>query len=107
MLAALPGLALIDELAALEPFGRQWESPVFRADGRVLDLRAVGDGTHLKLTVGMASHRFEAIWFGAVRDGVRPVEIGQQVRMAFELDANTFRDETRLQLRIRHAVAIA
>jgi single-stranded-DNA-specific exonuclease len=107
VLTALPDLALIDELAALEPFGRQWESPVFRGDGRVLDLRTVGDGTHLKLTVGMASHRFEAIWFGAVRDGVRPVEIGQQVRMAFELDANTFRDETRLQLRIRHAVAIA
>ena len=101
-----PSLALIDELAALEPFGRQWESPVFRADGRVLDLRPVGDGSHLKLSIGLGQDRCDAIWFGAVRDGVRPVAIGQRVRLAFELDANTFRDETRLQLRIRHAAPI-
>jgi len=102
-----PSLALLDELAALEPFGRQWESPVFRGEGRVLDLRPVGDGTHLKLAVGVGPDRFDAIWFGAVRDGVCPVRIGQAVRMAFEPDANTFRGETRLQLRIRHMDVVA
>jgi len=35
------------------------------------------------------------------------VETGQLVRVTFELDANTFRDETSLQLRVRHAVVIA
>lgn len=99
----IPSLELFDELAVLEPFGRQWESPVFRAEGRVLTLRPVGDGTHLKLLLGIGPDRFDAIWFGAVRDGVCPVEKGQVVRVAFELDANTFRDETRLQLRVRHA----
>lgn len=102
-----PSLALLDELAALEPFGRQWESPVFRGEGRVLDLRPVGDGTHLKLSVGIGPDRFDAIWFGAIRDGVCPVRIGQAVRMAFEPDANTFRGETRLQLRIRHMDVVA
>jgi len=101
----IPSLELFNELAVLEPFGRQWESPVFRAEGRILTLRPVGDGTHLKLLLGIGPNRFDAIWFGAVRDGVGPVEMGQVVRLAFELDANTFRDETRLQLRVRHAVA--
>lgn len=102
-----PSMELLDELAVLEPYGRQWESPVFRAEGRVASLRPVGDGTHLKLTMDIGPDRFDAIWFGAVRDGVCPVEPGQTVRMAFELDANTFRGETRLQLRVRHAAVIA
>lgn len=97
-----PSMALLDELAALEPYGRQWESPVFRADGRLLEVRPVGDGSHLKLSVRIGPDRFDAIWFGAVREGVCPVGTGQTVRMAFELDANTFRGETRLQLRVRH-----
>ena len=102
-----PSLDLFNELAALEPFGRQWEAPVFRAEGRILNLRPVGDGTHLKLLIGIGPDRFDAIWFSAVRDDVCPVETGQMVRMAFELDANTYRDETRLQLRVRHAAVIA
>lgn len=99
----IPSLELFNELAALEPFGRQWETPVFRAEGRILTLRPVGDGTHLKLLLGIGPDRFDAIWFGAVRDGVCPVAMGQIIQIAFELDANIFRDKTRLQLRVRHA----
>jgi single-stranded-DNA-specific exonuclease len=102
-----PSMDLLNELAALEPFGRQWEAPVFRAEGRILSLRPVGDGTHLKLTIDIEQNRFDAIWFGAVRDGACPVESGQIVRVAFELDANTFRGESRLQLRVRHAAAVS
>ena len=101
-----PSLELFRELVTLEPFGRQWEWPVFRAEGRILSVRPVGDGTHLKLLMGIGPDRFDAIWFGAVRDGVCPVEMGQAVRVAFELDTNTFRDETRLQLRVRHAAVV-
>jgi single-stranded-DNA-specific exonuclease len=100
-------LELLKELDVLEPFGRQWEAPVFCTEGQILSVRPVGDGTHLKLLVGIGPNRFDAIWFGAVRDGVCPVETGQLVRVTFELDANTFRDETSLQLRVRHAVVIA
>jgi single-stranded-DNA-specific exonuclease len=106
-LEQLPSLELLKELAVLEPFGRQWEAPVFCAEGQILSVRPVGDGTHLKLLMGIGPNRFDAIWFGAVHDGVCPVETGQIVRAIFELDANTFRDETSLQLRVRHAVAIA
>lgn len=101
-----PSLELFNELAALEPFGRQWESPVFRAEGEILGLRSVGDGTHLKLTIRIGSEQFDAIWFGAVRDGILPVRAGQMASVAFEMDVNTYRGETRLQLRVRHAVVI-
>ncbi|MBU2718714.1 single-stranded DNA exonuclease, partial [Acidithiobacillus ferridurans] len=90
----------------LEPFGRQWEHPVFRSHGRIEQLRPVGDGRHLKLVVKMDATDYDAIWFGAVENGVCPVEVGQTVLMAYELDVNTFRDTTTLQLRIRHVALV-
>ena len=106
VLEAPPSLDMLSELSLLEPFGRQWESPVFRVEARIINLRPVGDGTHFKLLIGIGPDRFDAIWFGAARDGVCPVEVGQNVVAAFELDANSFRGVTSLQLRIRHIEAV-
>ena len=98
-----PSLDVCGEIAALEPFGRQWESPVFRGAGRVRQLQVMGDGTHLRLGLEIDNRLFEAVWFGAIRDGKCPVEAGQRIKCAYELEANSFRSRTRLQLRIRHA----
>lgn len=105
-LAVPPSFALVEELAALEPFGRQWEHPVFRSHGHIEQVRPVGDGRHLKLVVKMDSTDYDAIWFGAVENGICPVGVGQTVLMAYELDVNTFRDTITLQLRIRHAALV-
>ena len=98
-----PSLAVFEELAALEPFGRQWEVPIFRAAGQVRHMRAVGDGSHLKLSLMIRGAAYDAIWFGAVRDGVVPVSEGDSVVIAYEVDSNTFRDQNSLQLRVRYA----
>jgi len=102
-LSERPSLTLFDEIVALEPFGRQWEWPVFRGKGRIVSLRPVGDGSHLKLSIELNGERYDAIWFGAMRGESSPVAVGQCVELAFELDVNVFRGETRLQLRVRHA----
>ena len=106
-LEVAPSFAVVEELAALGPFGRQWEHPVFRSHGRIDQVRPVGDGRHLKLVVKMGATDYDAIWFGAVENGVCPVGVGQTVLMAYELDVNTFRDTTTLQLRIRHAALVS
>jgi len=103
-LSMSPSLDVFRELSQLEPFGRQWEAPLFRGKARILQVRPVGDGSHLKLSVEMSTGCFEAIWFGVVKNGKSPVEEGQTVIMAYELDSNTFRNATRLQLRIRQAL---
>jgi single-stranded-DNA-specific exonuclease len=105
-LMCVPSLEVFAEISALEPFGRQWESPVFRGNGQIRKLQAMGDGSHLRLDIELDGCLYEAVWFGAVRDGVCPVEVGQYVRMAYELDANSYRNRTRLQLRIRHALPV-
>lgn len=101
-----PSLALLPEIAALEPYGREFEPPVFEMRARILRQRGVGDGTHLKLT--LASRHgvpFDAIWFSALRPGEAPSTApGQPVRIAYELEANTYRSSTNLQLRVRALV---
>lgn len=96
-------LASLAELAAIGPWGRQFETPIFSEPLRVLGVRAVGGGRHLKLTVQRRDGlRLDAIWFGAVPEGQEPpVAIGMERTFAYELDANEYRGTTSLQLRIK------
>ncbi len=99
-----PSTGVVEELSALEPYGRQWDPPVFRGAGRIAQLRPVGDGTHLKLVLRMAGADYDAIWFGAAENGLSPVAVGNDVTFVYGLEINTFRDKTSLQLRIKYAV---
>ncbi|MGE0049127.1 MAG: DHH family phosphoesterase [Acidithiobacillus sp.] len=102
-LPTLPSMEQLLEISELEPFGRQWEAPLFVGEGTISSLRSVGDGRHLKLALRMGGEDFDAIWFFASEHGVRPVQAGQQVRFAYALERNDWRGESRLQLQIRHA----
>ena len=102
-LPAAPNLNLLDELQELEPFGRQWEAPLFAGEAEVTALRPVGDGRHLKLTLRLRGGDQDAIWFFASEDGNSPLQIGQRIRFACALERNDWRGESRLQLQIRHA----
>ncbi|MHB8258121.1 MAG: single-stranded-DNA-specific exonuclease RecJ [Acidiferrobacterales bacterium] len=97
-----PGLHHVIELAALEPYGRGFDPPVFVGTWRIVDLCPIGDQTHLKLKLSRDSHLAEGVWFNAkLADAPPPVTIGQIARLAFSLDAQTYRGTTRLQLVIR------
>jgi single-stranded-DNA-specific exonuclease len=93
-------LELCDELAALEPFGAGWPNPVFMTR----DLRVVGEPRvlkerHLKLHVAGADGRaHEAIWWGGAEKTTATPAAGARIEMAYRLEANTWRDERRLQL---------
>lgn len=100
-------LKLCRELSELEPFGKQWEAPVFRACARIAEARRVGDGSHLKLELLIGQERHEGIWFSAVRDDVVPISPGMNAQIAFELDVNEFQGARRLQLLVRHAIPVA
>lgn len=103
MLPGPPSLELWAEIAALEPFGRQWEAPLFSGEGEVRELRSVGDGRHLKLSLQMDAATLDAIWFFASEDGSSPIQVGEKIRFAYALERNLWRGEARLQLLIRHA----
>lgn len=97
-----PALTHVSELAALEPFGRGFDSPIFLGEWQVQGIRSIGDGTHLKLVLARAGETYDAVWFGAKSaDSDLPVRAGQNVRFAYSLDAQEYRGRTRLQLIVR------
>jgi single-stranded-DNA-specific exonuclease len=91
---------LLDGLAAIGPYGREFPEPVLRSFFTVRAAREVGvDGGHWKLTLSHGSQRVEAIWFNAGRDC--PVPVGKEARLVFTPEANWWQGQRRLQVRIQ------
>lgn len=95
-------LELLDYLNELEPFGREFEAPIFELEGSLIELKPVGDGTHARVQLKVDGLRFTGIWFGMRQTGQSrlPVTIGASVRAAFSLRENYFRGKRSLDIQI-------
>lgn len=60
--------AHLEELDALQPFGRGFEAPVLALDCRITGSRPLGDGSHRRLSLAGAGEAGEAVWFRAAVD---------------------------------------
>lgn len=95
---------LAEDLSLLEPAGQDNAQPLFASAGlRVTDVQPVGkDGQHLR--VGLRDDAtgltFGAIGFRMGGNGGYQPERGAKVDVAYRLELNIWRDETRLQLRL-------
>lgn len=95
----------IQELGELEPYGREFDPPTFDGYFRVLTMKAMGDGTHLMFTAeNKLGHTFDFVWFNAKVDPAdsNPLNLADQVRIAFTIRANTFRGTTRVQHLVKY-----
>ena len=95
-------LDLAEELLLLEPFGMGNEEPLFYSDGfRVVDFRAVGDGSHLKATFvsKKTSKIVDAIGFG-LADKI-PLLYKDDIHLVFSVDINRWKDKKTVQLKLR------
>lgn len=104
---AAPGMEDIAQIDALGPYGRGFERPVFTMDARVVEVRAVGDGTHFRVRVENAHGVFAGIWFNAVppeQAGASPVRAGGRHTFAYSPEVNAFRGQRDVQLLIQHVV---
>lgn len=97
---------LIDALAALEPYGQQFEPPLFEASLRVLKVRLVGkEPVHAQLLLTDGDRPFKAIWFFAVEaGGTLPCRSGETVRFAFTPQTNEWNGRVEIQLVVRGIV---
>lgn len=97
-----PSLEHVDQICALEPFGRGFEPPVFFGEWLVQTVRTIGDGTHIKLALVRGRDTYDAIWFGAKEaEDALPVAVGQRVMAAYIIETNVYRGTARLQLQIK------
>lgn len=99
-----PDFAMLAELAALEPFGREFDAPCFSQSVVVRSARAIGEGgKHMQLDLDVMGSKAGAVWFN-VPDLSWRVEEGLRATCVFEVNSNTYRGNTRLQLIVRHMV---
>lgn len=94
-------LALVDALAAFEPFGAGNPKPVFVTGGLTLrDEPFVMKEKHLKLKLHDGERRlFEAVWWdGVERSKGRTPRTGQSIEIAYTPEANVWQGNRSLQL---------
>nr|MBA2732530.1 single-stranded-DNA-specific exonuclease RecJ [Acidobacteriota bacterium] len=97
-------LQLAKELQALEPFGAGNPRPLFiTRDLRILAEPRIMKEKHLKLRVaGTQNYPLEAVWWGGVEElAGRTLSTGQRIELAYTIEPNTWKGETRLQLIVK------
>lgn len=95
-------LELVDLLNQLEPFGREFEQPIFELMGFVREIRYIGDGTHARILLESDGHLISGVWFKIRQSQTEHISIqtGDWVRVAFSIKANTFRGNRRFEIYI-------
>jgi single-stranded-DNA-specific exonuclease len=93
-------LELAEELKRLEPFGVGWPCPVFATrDFKIAREPQVLKGRHLKFHLAGADGRqHTALWWNCVETLAATPRAGRGIELAYRLELDTWRDETRLQL---------
>lgn len=94
-------LSLLDTLSALEPCGCENPTPTFGLFRMQLHAaKPVGDGRHLRLTLGKGDTSLTAMLF-SVTLAEFPYQVGDTVDLAVQLEKNSFRGEVHPSVRIR------
>lgn len=96
-------LQLFESLQLLEPFGREFEAPIFELKfATIKDIRLMGDGTHARILLEANNRFITGVWFKirqAAGDTL-PIKVAEKVNVAFSLKANYFREEPTLDMNI-------
>jgi len=100
----LVNLNFLDELKLLEPFGREFEAPLFEIEGKILAPRKIGkEGDHLQCQLALSSGEiYPAVYFNYKDQvGDEVITEGAEVRAIVELADNYFKGRS-LQILIRY-----
>lgn len=94
-------LYLLDTLSALEPCGCENPAPIFGLfHMQLCAVKPVGDGKHLRLTLGKGDTSLTAMLFSVTLSAF-PYQIGDTVDLAVQIEKNIYRGEVHPSVRIR------
>lgn len=93
--------ALVESLETLEPFGAGNAQPLFGIFGvRLMNIKPVGEGKHLRLGFTKGNTQFTAMKFSANLNEF-PYREGDTVDLAVRIEKNEFRGEVKATVQIR------
>lgn len=99
-------LELFESLQVLEPTGRGFESAIFDGEFEILNVREIGDGTHVRVFLQRDGVRLPAVWFRARRKptDALPIRTGERAHLVYSLAQDEYQGRRRLDLRIEARV---
>ena len=94
---------LIEGLQALQPYGREFETPMFRSSFKLKSAKPIGaEKTHWKLQLlGREGGIFNAVWFNAGPEC--PMPLDGQSWLTYSAEFNWWNGRKSVQLMVRHA----
>ena len=101
-------LETIEKISQLEPFGREFEAPIFCNEAEVLSLKMVGQNAeHAQIVLKIGNKRLKSIWFFAdTFDEINKVTIISKVNVAYKLSKEHFNGKTYLSLKIQYLAVL-
>ncbi len=97
-------LELLEALKELEPFGREFESPVFELNACLKEIRFIGDGTHARIRLEADGVYLTGVWFKMRQTMQSPIfiKLGDYVKVAFSVKENVFANRRTIDIHIVH-----
>jgi len=103
-------LKTVDMIQSLDPYGREFEKPVFEAEVTLVNFRLLGDQQqHVKLTLALdTGESVNGIWFNAKETLLHEFDykLKDRLHIAFTIEDNKYRNNRTLQLLICYARVI-
>lgn len=98
----LINLRFLEDLKILEPYGRDFESPIFHNVAIINDIKIIGDGTHAKIDLNIDGKIFRGVWFSMKHTKEAPCVFVKHDRVmcAFSLLENIFGNHRNCELQI-------
>jgi single-stranded-DNA-specific exonuclease len=90
-------LDAVASLEALSPFGRGFEPPAFCGSFKVQSFELISNGKHARLKLQVNNGILQSIWFDWAQHVHAPLERGQEITIAYRLQANRFKGNCNLQ----------
>lgn len=94
----------VEKFALLEPYGREFEAPVFCNKASIYSFKWVGkESQHLQLMLTIHGKNLKSIWFFAdeyLDDA--DIQVGEEVQVAYRLSKEHFNGRTYVSLKVVH-----
>ena len=96
-------LGTLLKIDSLEPFGREFEKPIFCNDFIVENFRLVGkDKSHAQLVLRFENKSIKAIWFNAIDNAnTNNIKIGDTIKACYQLQKEEYLGQVNLSLNIK------